>query len=54
MQNLYDVFHWTWGKKRYIQRRLVLADARELCRKWNASHEPGELSDKAEFEESEG
>ena len=62
MQEYYNVFHRTWwqrengvvvpgaGKRHYIKKRLVYDDAIELCKKWNAAHEPGELSDKAEFE----
>ena len=62
MQTYYDVFHRTWwdearqpcpGKRHYIQRRVTLDDARELCREYNSTHEPGPMSDKAEFEESD-
>ena len=63
MQTYYNVFHRTWwhwengvktpgvGKRKYIQKHVTFEDARELCREWNAAHEPGPLSDKAEFEE---
>ena len=65
MQTYYDVFHRTWwqpgpnggrvpgaGTRHYIQRHVTEDDARELCREYNATHEPGFLSDKAEFEEA--
>lgn len=62
MQTYYDVFHRTWwldaarrqpgaGTRHYIARHVTYDDARELCREWNASHDPGPRSDKAEFEE---
>jgi hypothetical protein len=67
MQTYYNVFHRTWwqanpgwpngrepgaGPRHYIQKRVTWADARELCREWNATHDPGPLSDKAEFKEA--
>jgi hypothetical protein len=61
----YDVFHRTWwrrddyggripgvGPRSYIARGLSYSLAREVAREWNEEHEPGELSDKAELEES--
>lgn len=67
MQTYYNVFHRTWwqanpawpgglepgaGERHYIQRRVTYEDALELCKEWNSSHNPGPLSDKAEFEEA--
>jgi hypothetical protein len=67
METYYDVFHRTWwranpnypdgrepgtGERHYIKRHVTRADARELCAEYNATHEPGFLSDKAEFEEA--
>ena len=67
MQTYYNVFHRTWwqanpawpggrepgaGPRHYIKRHVTYEDARELCDQWNANHEPGFLSDKAEFEEA--
>lgn len=61
----FNVFHRTWwvenpaypnglepgaGEKHYIGRHLLEEDARELCKEWNAAHDPGHLSDKAEYE----
>lgn len=40
------------GEKEYIAHGLTRQEARELCQEYNESHEPGELSRKAEFEES--
>ncbi len=66
METYYDVFHRTWwtrnpaypnglepcaGRKHYIRKHVTEADAREICRAWNANHEPGQLSDKAEYEQ---
>ena len=66
MQTYYNVFHRTWwaynrswptglepcpGTRHYIARHVTREDALELCEEWNSSHDPGELSDKAEFEE---
>ncbi len=62
----YDVFIRTWyiydgkkivpgpGEKSYIPEAqgLTRTEARAFCEKWNDEHEPGELSYKAEFEES--
>lgn len=63
----YNVFHRTWwihnpawpngrepgtGERHYIKRGVTWAKARELCEDWNANHDPGPLSDKAEFEEA--
>ena len=66
METYYNVFHRTWwianrawpggrepgaGKRHYIRKHVTLNDAREICAKYNATHRPGFLSDKAEFEE---
>lgn len=64
----FSVFHRTWwkenkawpggkepgaGEKHYIARYVPTADmAREICEEWNKQHDPGFLSDKAEFEEN--
>jgi hypothetical protein len=63
--NLYDVFHRTWwranprmpqgrepgaGKRHYIAYGVSEKVAREICKDWNAAHDPGPLSDKAEYE----
>lgn len=63
----YNVFHRTWwranpkwpggrepeaGERHYIKKHVTEEHARELCAEWNASHEPGPLSDKAEYEEA--
>lgn len=62
----YDVFIRTWwsydntgkrvpiaGDKNYLSNaQLTRAEARAFCEKWNDEHDPGELSLKAEFEES--
>lgn len=65
MQTYYNVFHRTWwqwgkngqrepgaGKRHYIRKHVTYSDAREICEEWNASHDPGPLSDKVEFEEA--
>lgn len=62
----YRVFHRTWWRKNpswpdgrepgvgvphlicYVRGE---EEAREVCRQWNAAHDPGYLSDKAEYEE---
>ena len=62
----FHVFHRTWwranpdwpgglepeaGPKTTIARNIATAErAREICAEWNAAHDPGRLSDKAEFE----
>ena len=61
----YNVFHRTWwkrnksypdgrepypGKKYYIAKGVSYNIAREICDEWNSEHDPGFLSDKAEFE----
>jgi hypothetical protein len=62
----FTVFHRTWwrenpewpdglephaGKRTIIARNIETeSEAREICRKWNATHKPGRLSRKAEFE----
>lgn len=67
MTTYYNVFHRTWwqpnpawpngrepgaGERHYIEKHVTREDALELCREWNDSHDPGQLSDKAEFEEA--
>lgn len=41
------------GKRRYNghPKRLTLLEAIRYCKDWNASHDPGPMSRKAEFEE---
>ena len=61
----FSVFHRTWwranpdypcglepcaGKKTYLARNVTEERARELCREYNRTHEPGRLSRKAEYE----
>jgi hypothetical protein len=63
----YNVFHRTWwqpnpawpngrepgaGPRHYIRKHVTEEHARELCAEWNAAHDPGPLSDKAEYEEA--
>lgn len=63
----YTVFHRTWwkrnpdwpdgrepgvGKRYFIAKVWNEEEARQLCREWNQSHDPGLLSDKAEYEEN--
>ncbi len=65
MENYYNVFTRTWwkrnpawpggrepsaGRKTYLRKHVTYADAREICRQYNETHEPGFLSRKAEFE----
>ncbi|MBU1621881.1 MAG: hypothetical protein KJ604_20690 [Gammaproteobacteria bacterium] len=38
------------GRKRYLGRRLTEEEARTLARQYNATHDPGRLSKKAEYE----
>jgi hypothetical protein len=38
------------GPKRYHGRRLTEDEARRMCQQWNATHTPGPLSRKMEFE----
>jgi len=40
------------GKRTYIDEARTYDEARAICRAWNASHAPGRLSRKAEFEEA--
>ena len=62
---LYNVFHRTWwkdnpawprglepqpGERHEIAEGVTWAEARQLCDEYNASHDEGRLSDKAEFE----
>lgn len=62
----YNVFHRTWwkrnpswpdgrephpGKKHYFAKGVSYGIALQIAQEWNATHDPGELSDKAEFEE---
>lgn len=62
----YHVFHRTWwkrnpawpdgrephaGRKHTLARYVATEEAaRRLCQEWRANHEPGPLSDKAEYE----
>lgn len=39
------------GRKTYIARGVSEAEALELCREYNSTHEPGYLSRKAEWED---
>lgn len=61
----YNVFHRTWwrrkssgdlepspGKKHYIKKGVSFSEARDIAQVWNKNHDPGPLSDKAEFEEA--
>ena len=63
----YRVFHRTWWRKNptwpdgrepgvgpshFICYARGEDEARRICREWNASHDPGHLSDKAEYEEA--
>ena len=63
---MYRIFTRTWwrnnpewpdglepcpGRKYTIGRAETLEEARALAQAWNAKHEPGRLSKKAEFEE---
>lgn len=65
---MYDVFVRDWwkknpewpngrepcaGPKHYLHRRVKTEEeARRICKEYNASHDPGPMSRKAEFEES--
>jgi hypothetical protein len=64
---MYRVFTRTWwianpawpggrepgaGKRRTIRKNVkTIEEARAICKAWNATHDPGFLSKKAEFEE---
>jgi hypothetical protein len=63
-QPRYYVFTQTWwrrnpawpngrepgaGRKHTLRRNLTLSEAQQMCREWNATHDPGPLSRKAEF-----
>lgn len=40
------------GRRHVICRGVdTIEEAREICRRWNAEHDPGPLSRKAEFDE---
>jgi len=54
----FEVFHRTWwraegvpgvGPSRFVAWANTEAHARHLCRRWNAAHLPGPLSDRAEY-----
>jgi hypothetical protein len=62
----YTVFTRTWwkhnpswpnglepgvGKKTRIARNVSEAEARQICQQYNATHKPGRLSRKAEYEQ---
>ena len=38
------------GRKIFLGKFLTEEGARDFCRQWNSSHEPGKLSLKAEYE----
>lgn len=38
------------GPKTYLLKHVVYEDARERCKEYNDSHDPGPMSRKAEFE----
>lgn len=40
------------GEKTYLAHDVSWSVARDICDEWNATHDPGLLSDKAEFEEA--
>jgi len=63
----YRVFHRTWwvrnpewpsgrepgaGRKHFIAWAYTEEEARAKCKEWNSKHDPGFLSDKAEFEKA--
>lgn len=39
------------ARKTTLAKRLTYEEAREMCQRWNAEHNPGKLSRKAEFTE---
>lgn len=39
------------GRKTTLRRNLSLQEAQAMCREWNATHDPGPLSRKAEFDQ---
>ena len=41
------------GKKTTLKKNIKTeAEAQQICRDWNRTHEPGKLSRKAEYEET--
>jgi len=65
MDTYYNVFVRNWwrrgshgervpgpGPKTYTRKHVTYADARDLCKQYNDTHNPGFLSRKAEFEEA--
>ena len=63
----YEVFTRTWwtdnpawpgglepqpGRKHHLAVVETRAEAQEMCREYNATHDPGRYSHKAEFEEA--
>jgi len=65
--NRYRIFHRTWwqrnpdwpdgrepgvGPSRFICWAETETEARQICQRWNATHDPGHLSDKAEYEKA--
>jgi hypothetical protein len=61
---MYTVFHRTWwknnpnwpnglepcaGEKHFIGTVNTEQEAQYMCRMWNNKHDPGKLSDKAEY-----
>lgn len=62
-EQLYDVFVRDWwkldelgrlvphlGPREYLAHGVSYAEAHEMCREYNDSHDPGPFSRKAEFE----
>ena len=65
MEKLYNVFVRSWwkrnakwpnglephaGRKTYLRTGLTETQARDFCQTYNATHDPGRASRKAEFE----
>jgi len=63
----FEVFHRTWwrdnpswpngrepgvGERHFIAWAEDETEARAIAREWNEAHDPGPLSDKAEFDEA--
>jgi len=40
------------GPSRFICWAETETEARQICQRWNATHDPGHLSDKAEYEKA--
>lgn len=65
MQTYYNVFVRNWwrrdehgrkvpgaGRKTYLRKHITYDDARSIAQQYNATHDPGPLSRKAEIEEA--